>query len=149
MAIQHIDGLPDDISDELRNSTSLIVERFGQTCMDETQFEFALLVMTFMPSGSIWQDGAPWGAAHWLGQKRKVRLGQVPRGLPLGAFADARPAHAEWNAAWWMAGLKPDRSGIVMRMLLEQIDNPMVPLEDGNWAVTKIAGFAQELESRS
>lgn len=140
---------PDDVPEKLQEATSSVAKAFMQSALTDPLFEFGLLVVTFMPPDSDWRDGEPWGARHWIGQQGKVRSDSVPRKLPLKAFAEARPANAEWNAAWWLAGLKPDASGAVMRILVEPVEDPLVPLEDGNWAVSRISQFHADLASRA
>ena len=141
-------ALPDDISEALRTATVSVSEQFAQACLTDPSFEFGLLVMAFMPENSSWREGEPWGARHWTGRQGAVRSEDVPRGLPLSRFADARPANAEWNLAWWMTGLKYDGSGMVMRVLTESVPDPLIPVTDGNWAASKIAAFDRDLAAR-
>ncbi len=142
-------AIPDEVPEAVRVATSKVAEGFMRACIDDPLFEFGLLVMTFMPLESTWRDGEPWGARHWRGTGERVKSADVPRGLELGQFADARPAGVEWNAAWWLVGLKPDQSGVVMRVLTEYVTDPMQALEDGNWAVARIADLDRDLASRN
>lgn len=139
--------LPDELSDALKEATADVARRFVQSCLDDPLFEFGLLAMTFMPPESEWRNGEPWGARHWSGQRRVVRAADVPHNLPLAQFAAARPSFAEWNAAVWLVGLKPDGTGAVLRTYTESAPDPLKPLQDGDWATNVIADFANDLLS--
>lgn len=142
------EGLPEEISTTLKVATTAVSESFVQRCLDDPLFEISLLVMTFMAPDSTWRDGEPWGARHWTGKQGTVRSEDAPRGLPLSQFAAARPASADWNCAWWAVALKPDRTGLVARILTEAVSDPLVPIMDGSWATKMIADFDRDLRSR-
>lgn len=141
-------ALSSHVPDEVREPVSAVLSSCLQACLDDPTFEFSILVMTINSPSGLWPGGEP-RARYWTGKSGVVRNAKVPPGIPLNTVAAARPATASWNMIWWLYGLKHDGSGIVTRILADHIDDPMQPLEDGQWALGLIAAFDRDLAARA
>lgn len=141
-------ALPADLPDALKEATAAVTRAFLDACMADPLFQFDLLVLGFPPASPRPAPADLGHAARWTGRSGKVRAVPVEPGLPLAAFSAARPDNAQWNVAWWLAGLKPDGSGVVMRVLTEMVQDPGQLLRDGNWAMARIANLHEDLRAR-
>lgn len=134
-----------DPSLQLSTAMTRIVNGFVETLLSvDSNLEHNVLVAV-VPGADVAGDGPSWCAAHWIGSHATIGAGPVPTWLPFDDLAAARAEDDEWNYIAFLVGIKPDRSGLITRMVSGFAEDPMESLTQPEWAAGVLGAFARSL----
>lgn len=134
-----------DPSLPLSTAMHRIANGFVETLLSvDPEIEHNMLVVV-VPGAELAGYGPEWRAKHWIGSNGTVGAGPVPTWLPFEDLAAARADDDEWNYIAFLVGVKPDRSGLITRLVNGLADDPTVPLTQPAWAAGVLGTFAHSL----